>query len=218
MRSCCILLAGGSGARFGAPKQFEVVAGRRLVDRAADVASEACDDVVVVLPAGAPWSGPPDAALVEGGTSRAGSVRSGLTAVPAGTDVIVIHDAAHPLASPVLYQAVIEAVTAGATAASPFLPVAEVLVRRDGDDAVATIPKDGVGLSQTPHAFRADVLRALHADEPETTDEVSLLLARGARVALVPGDPVNIHVTTRAELAMAARLLGDHAPGALHPR
>ena len=211
MTTCCILLAGGSGARFGAPKQFEVVAGRRLVDRAADVASEVCDDVVVVLPSGAPWSGPPVTALVEGGTSRAGSVRNGLSAVPGGTDVIVVHDAAHPLASPALYRAVIQAVVAGAPAASPFLPVAESLVRRDGDEAVAAVPKDGVGLSQTPHAFRADVLRALHAEEPETSDEVTLLLTGGDRVALVPGDPTNIHVTTKAELAMAARLLGEHA-------
>ena len=209
MSACCILLAGGSGTRFGAPKQFEVVAGRRLVDRAADVASEACDDVVVVLPAGAPWSGPSVTALVEAGTTRAGSVRSGLSAVPAGADVIVVHDAAHPLASPDLYRAVIEAVRGGAAAASPFLPVAESLVRRDGDEAVAAVSKDGVVLSQTPHAFRADVLRALHADEPDATDEVSLLLSRGGRVALVPGDPVNVHVTNRAELAVAARLLGE---------
>jgi 2-C-methyl-D-erythritol 4-phosphate cytidylyltransferase len=209
MRACCILLAGGSGARFGAPKQFEVVAGRRLVDRAADVASEACDDVVVVLPAGAGWSGPPVTALVEGGTSRAASVRSGLRAVPEGTDVIVVHDAAHPLASADLHRAVIEAVRAGAAAASPFLPVAESLVRRDGDVAVAAVPKDGVGLSQTPHAFRAEVLRSLHAEGPETSDEVTLLLTRGEGVALVPGDPMNIHVTTKAELAMAAALLGE---------
>ena len=212
MSACCILLAGGSGARFGAPKQFEVVAGRRLVERAADVAIEACDDVVVVLPAGAPWPGPPVTALVEGGTTRAGSVRRGLSAVPAGADVIVVHDAAHPLASPDLYRAVIEAVRGGAAAASPFLPVAESLVRRDGDEAVAAVSKDGVVLSQTPHAFRADVLRSLHAEEPETTDEVSLLLAGGGRVALVPGDPLNVHVTTRAELAVVARLLGDAPP------
>lgn len=208
MSTCCILLAAGTGARFGSPKQLELLAGRRLVDLAVDVARQECGDVVLVLPAGVRWEGAPVTAVVAGGATRSASVRNGLSAVPDGTIVIVVHDAAHPLATAALYRAVIGAVGGGAAAASPFVPLAESLVRREGDEAVAVVAKDDLVLSQTPHAFRAEVLRSLLAREVEATDEVSLLISHGTPVALVAGDPANIHVTTRADMALAARILG----------
>jgi 2-C-methyl-D-erythritol 4-phosphate cytidylyltransferase len=208
----CLLLAAGSGTRFGAAKQFASLGGRTLVERAVAVAAAACDAVVLVLPETTVWDGPPVEAVVAGGATRAASVRAGLAALPvdAGLDVVVVHDAAHPLASPTLYGAVIAAVREGAAAACPALPVAESLLRRAGDVAVGAVAKEGLVLCQTPHAFRAAVLRALHEGQPEGSDEVSMLLARGSEVALVPGDPANLHVTAPADLALAERLL---APG-----
>lgn len=206
----CILLAAGSGTRFGAAKQFADLGGQTLVERAVAVARAACDDVVLVLPPRGGWSGEPVAAVVAGGATRAASVRCGLAALPAGVEVAVVHDAAHPLATPALYAAVVGAVLAGADAASLALPLAEALVRRDGDVAVAPVPRDGVVQSQTPHAFRPDVLRTLHEGGAEGSDEVTMLLSRGIPVALVPGDPANLHVATPADLALAERLVaGD---------
>jgi 2-C-methyl-D-erythritol 4-phosphate cytidylyltransferase len=203
---CCILLAAGGGTRFGGAKQFATLGGRSLVEHAVAVAAAACDDVVLVLPEGVGWTGPPVGAVVAGGATRAASVRAGLAAAPATAEVLVVHDAAHPLATVALYRAVIAAVRDGAAAASPAIPVVEAVVRRAGEVAVAAVAKDDLALSQTPHAFRAGVLRELHAGEPEGTDEVTLLLARGRAVALVAGDPTNVHVTTPEELAMAERL------------
>ena len=201
-----ILLAAGAGTRFGAPKQFLPVGGHRLVDLALEGAARACDAVVIVLPPGRAWDGVDVAATVAGGPSRAASVRAGLAAVPPSAAIVVIHDAAHPLAGEGLYRAVIGAVRQGALAAAPALPVTESLARVRGDDAVAAVPKGDIAIFQTPNAFRAAVLRAHQREGVEVSDEVTLLLDAGIPVHLVPGDPRNLHVTVPEELAMVARL------------
>jgi 2-C-methyl-D-erythritol 4-phosphate cytidylyltransferase len=205
-----IVVAGGSGDRFGVPKQFETVGGTRLVDRAVVTASVACDDVVVVLPAGVGWDGPPVAAAVPGGATRSASVRAGLDAVPGSADVVVVHDAARPLASPVLFEAVIDAVRSGADAAVPALLVPDTVKRVEGDRVVETITRDGLMAVQTPQAFRADALRAAHREGDDATDDAALVEATGGRVVIVPGEPANLKVTTPADLVVASALCVDH--------
>jgi 2-C-methyl-D-erythritol 4-phosphate cytidylyltransferase len=202
-----IVVAGGSGSRFGVPKQFETVAGARLVDRAVGATAAACDDVVVVLPAGVAWDGVPVTAAVPGGSTRSESVRAGLDAVPGSAAVVVVHDAARPLAPPTVFEAVIGAVRAGADAAVPGLPIADTVKRVEGDNAVETISRENLVTVQTPQAFRTDALRAAHAGGGEATDDAALVEAAGGRVAVVPGDPRNLKITTPADLVVAAALL-----------
>ena len=82
----CVLLAGGSGQRFGSLKQFDSLAGVRVIDRAARTAAAACDGVVAVLPADSLATADgqiPDATVVvAGGSTRSESVRAGLAAIP----------------------------------------------------------------------------------------------------------------------------------------
>ncbi len=202
-----IVVAGGTGSRFGVPKQFEIVAGARLVDRAVDAVAAACDEVVVVLPAGIAWDGRPVAATVPGGSSRSASVRAGLDVVASSAAVVVVHDAARPLAPPALFEAVIGAVRAGADAAVPGLAIPDTVKRVDNDHVVETVARDGLRAVQTPQAFRTDVLRAAHTTGGEATDDAALVEAAGGRVVIVPGDPRNLKVTTPADLALAAALL-----------
>jgi 2-C-methyl-D-erythritol 4-phosphate cytidylyltransferase len=202
-----IVLAAGRGSRFAGAKQFAQAGGMRLVDRVVMTAGDACDAVVVVLPPGVGWDGPQVTATVPGGVSRAASVRAGLLAVPDHAEVIVVHDAAHPVAPVELFDRVIEGVRAGADAVVPVLPVNEVLRRVEQGRMVEDIPREGVVLAQTPQGFRAAALRRVHRDNPEAVEDSALVAAAGGVVAVVEGDPVNIHVTTRAELTMAARLL-----------
>jgi 2-C-methyl-D-erythritol 4-phosphate cytidylyltransferase len=202
-----IVVAAGTGTRFGVPKQFETVAGSRLVDRAAEAAALACDEVVVVLPAGVAWDGRPVAAAVPGGSTRSASVRAGLDAIAASAAVVVVHDAARPLASPAQFDAVIEAVRAGADAAVPGLPVSETVKRVDRDHVVETISRDELVAVQTPQAFRAETLRAAHAVGSDATDDAALVEAAGGDVVVVPGDPCNLKVTTPEDLVVAAALL-----------
>jgi len=202
-----IVVAAGGGTRFGAPKQFADLDGVRLVDWAVAVADAACDDVVVVVPAGHAWHGAPVHAAVPGGATRAESVRAGLAALPAGSDVVVVHDAARPLARRSLFVAVIAAVRDGADAAVPAVPLPDTVKRVDGTRVVETVPRDTLVAVQTPQAFRADALRAAHAGHGDATDDAALVEATGATVVIVPGDPGNLKVTTTADLTVAAALL-----------
>lgn len=204
-----IVLAAGSGRRYGGWKQFAEVGGRRLIDRVVEVAASVCDGIVLVLPRGIGWDGPPVAATVAGGATRSQSVRSGLSAVPRAADIVVELDPAHPLVTASLIAAVVHAVREGADAAIPALPIAETLKRVDGNRVVETVPRDGLVMTQAPLAFRAEVLRAVHASAPEAVEDTILVEAAGGTVAVVPGDPRNLHVTRPEDLDLVARLLAE---------
>lgn len=207
MQTWVIVVAAGSGARFGGMKQFEALGGTRLVDRAVESAARAGDGVVVVLPPGTAWDGVPVAATVAGGDTRAASVRAGLAAVPAGADVVVVHDAARPLAGDALFDAVIGAVRDGADGAVPALPVTDTIKRVEGIRVLETVARDDLVAVQTPQAFRADVLRRAHAGGADGTDDAALVEAAGGAVVTVPGEAANVKVTATEDLALVAGLL-----------
>jgi 2-C-methyl-D-erythritol 4-phosphate cytidylyltransferase len=136
-------------------------------------------------------------------------VRAGLAAVPPEAEIIVVHDAARPLAPRSLFAAVIDAVRAGADGAIPGLPVADTIKRVQGDRVAATIERDGLVAVQTPQAFRAEVLRAAHAGGGGATDDAALVEAAGGKVVVVPGDPLNLKITTPYDLAQAAWVMRE---------
>jgi 2-C-methyl-D-erythritol 4-phosphate cytidylyltransferase len=207
-----IVLAAGAARRFGAgPKQFELVGGMRMVDHTIAAARRTCDGVALVLPPGRMWDGEPVDRVAEGGDHQSESLRAGLAALPPDTAVVVVADPAHPLASDSLFCAVIDQVRRGADGAVPVVPILEVVQRVHDGRVVDTVPKDDLVLTQTPQAFRADVLRLVHADRPRPVENSSLLVARGHRVVTVPGEASNLHVTTPAELAVAQGLGGAGA-------
>ncbi len=205
-----VVVAAGTGERFGGPKQFALLDGRPVVDRSVAAARTVADGVVLVLPEIEP-AGPWGADIVTaGGPTRSDSVRRGLLAVPPEAELIVVHDGARPLASEALFRAVVDAVRAGADGAIPALPVPDTLKRvaPDGETVEATVPRTGLVAVQTPQAFRATVLRAAHAGGGEATDDAGLVEALGATVRLVPGDPRNLKLTTPDDLFVASALLG----------
>jgi 2-C-methyl-D-erythritol 4-phosphate cytidylyltransferase len=203
-----IVLAAGAGTRFGGDKQFATVGGTRLVDRVVETARAVCDSVVVVLPDDVEWRGASVAAVVGGGSTRAESVRCGLAAVPPEAGTIVIHDAAHPLASPGLFESVIAALSDSVDCALPCIPATEPVKRVRNGRVIATIPRDDLTIVQTPHAFRAEVLRAVHREAPEAVEDTALVEQHGGTIAAVPGEPGNLHVTTPEDLALVSRILG----------
>jgi len=203
-----IVLAAGTGTRFGGPKQFVHAGAVRLVDWAVRAVGEVAGTVVVVVPPGVDWDGEGIGAV--GGASRSESVRRGLTQVPAATEIVVVHDAAHPLAGADLVAAVVREVRNGADGAVPVLSTRETVAYADGHTLGRAVPRAGLVLVQMPHAFRASVLRAAHASPSDATDDATLLQERGHRIVTVPGDPRNIHVTTPADLALLSGLVeGD---------
>jgi 2-C-methyl-D-erythritol 4-phosphate cytidylyltransferase len=206
-RVWAVIVAAGWGERFGGPKQFAELGGARLVDHAVATAGATCDAVVLVVPDAADWRGAEVDALVTGGATRAESVRAGLGAVPPGADVVVVHDAARPLATAALFHAVIAAVRDGADGAVPGLAVTDTLKRVDDVRVTATVDRVGLVAVQTPQAFRVDILRAAHAAGADATDDAALVEELGGTVIVVPGDPRNVKVTGPADLMIAAALL-----------
>jgi len=219
------VVAGGSGRRFGGRKQFLPLAGRPVVAWSVRAAAAVADGVVLVVPdegADGPIDGGDatpapgatgDAALgatvvVTGGATRADSVRAGLAAVPTDAAVVIVHDAARPLAGAELFGAVVGAVRSGGVdGAVPVVPVADTLKRVDGTRVVATLDRGDLVAVQTPQAFAADALRAAHRGGADATDDAGLLEAAGLAVGTVPGDPRNLKLTRPEDLALAEALL-----------
>jgi len=199
-----IVVAAGTGDRFGGPKQFELLGGRRVVDWAIDAARRSCDGVVTVLPPGYSDT-EPDA--VAGGATRSASVRAGLAAVPESAEVIVVHDAARPLADAELFDRVVAAVRAGADGAIAAAPVTDTVKRVEADRVVETLDRSVLVAVQTPQAFRAATLRAAHAGRPEATDDGALVEAAGGVVVVVPAPRWNLKITEPDDLAVAEALV-----------
>ena len=204
-----VVLAAGSGSRYGERKQFRALGGRRLVDWSVMALQPVCSGVVLVLPAEAQWDGPEVDVVVPGGETRIESARRGLEAVPATAAYVLVHDAAHPLASRALVESLLSAVRElGVDAALPVLSTRETVMRVDQDHVIETIPREGLVTVQTPQAFRAKALRAAHRRGGQVSDDSVLVQQMGATIRAVPGEPGNIHITTVDELAIAERLQG----------
>ena len=197
-----IIVAAGSGSRFGGAKQYLELAESRVVDRSVAVAAQVSDGVVVVVPASDVAAESDRLAadsVVAGGTSRAASVRNGLGAVPQEAAIICVHDAARPLAGPEVYQRVIDEVRSGAAGAVPVVPVTDTIRSVDG----GAVDRSTLQAVQTPQAFEAELLRMAHADAAEATDDASLVEAAGYSVVAVEGHPRNIKITHPDDLAAA---------------
>lgn len=213
-----IVVAAGSGSRFGSRKQFALLAGRPVAQWSVDAARKAADGVVLVVPAddleGAAGLGAD--AVVAGGATRAESVRRGLSRVPLAADVVVVHDAARPLASPSLFAAVVAPLLEpGAQEQGPdgvvcALPVSDTLKRVDpGTGTVtATVDRSALVAVQTPQAFAAAMLRRAHEGDPDATDDAALVERIGGTVRVVPGEPHNVKLTVPSDLVLVEQLVG----------
>ena len=203
-----IVVGAGSGSRFGGAKQFISVAGRTVLDWSLTSAASVSDGIVVVLPAQsmdsavAPIPGR-TLTCVAGGATRSESVRNGLAAVPADATVIVVHDAARPLASVHLFARVVLAVRAGADAVIPVVGVTDTIRRVDG------MPMDRSQLQavQTPQAFSAEALRRAHADARDASDDATLVHDIGGSTVVVEGERWNIKITEPGDEIVAHALL-----------
>jgi 2-C-methyl-D-erythritol 4-phosphate cytidylyltransferase len=212
-----IVVAGGTGERFGNPKQYELLDDRRVIDHSRSIAERASAGVVVVVPA----ADVDRERGVAGGSSRSESVRAGLAAVPTEATIICVHDAARPLATLDLYQRVISAVSDGAEGAIPAIEVTDTIkvVDRcadggiDGAAVVSTPDRSTLVAVQTPQAFRASALRAAHGQAGSATDDAALVEAFGGRVVVVAGERRNRKITEPDDLDWARRALTSGGTG-----
>ena len=205
METWAIVVAGGTGTRFGGPKQFAELEGRPLLSWSLEAARRACTRVVAVLPEHEAGGWDADV-IVTGGPTRSASVRAGLEAVPDSAEVIVVHDAARPLAGADIWAAVISEVAAGADAAVPAYPVSDTIRKKTPQGGSTTLDRTDLFAVQTPQAFKASALKRAHRGGGDATDDSALVEALGGRVVLVQGTPDNLKVTTPSDLLHAAAL------------
>ncbi len=218
MRVAAILLAGGTGSRFGAetPKQFLPLAGAPVLRHAAAALLDAgvpiqpVGDPARVAAALAPLAHRP---VVPGGETRQDSVRAGLAALAADApELVLIHDGARPLIPPDTIPALLAALET-ADGAIPAVAVADTLKRVADGRITATVPREGLFRAQTPQAFRYAALVAAHvAAPPGLTDDAAVLEAAGRAVAVVSGSEDNIKLTypedrMRLERALLGRMI-----------
>jgi 2-C-methyl-D-erythritol 4-phosphate cytidylyltransferase len=210
-----LIVAGGRGERLGAdrPKALVELAGRPLVQWSIDVLAgiEEIESIVLALPAGV--AAPAGVTAVNGGPARSDSVRRALAAAPHG-DPVLVHDAARPLVTATLAEAVIAALRSdpSAHAAIAAAPVTDTIKRVQAGGAVAeTLDRDGLWAVQTPQVFRRGSLQEALAADPDVlaaaTDDAWLLERRGGKVIVVASSVENLKVTTPLDLRLAELLL-----------
>jgi 2-C-methyl-D-erythritol 4-phosphate cytidylyltransferase len=225
MKTVAIVPAAGSGSRMNreVSKQYLALSGKPVLVHTLEVL-EACpgvDRLLVVVPPQdlssvraevlAPWNFRKVAAIVPGGRERQDSVRAGLDAVDRDADIVLIHDAVRPLISVDLVERCIRA-AAEAGAATLGVPVKDTVkeVAPDGR-IVRTCDRTMLWLTQTPQAFRRDIIERAHReafrDGFRGTDDTSLVERLGIAARMIPGDYRNIKITTPEDLVVAEALL-----------
>lgn len=224
-RTGAVLLAAETGGPLGeGPRAFVKVHGQTLLSlsvRAVE-AAQALDGFMVVAPPGkereaADLAGnsPKFVGTVPGAGNLEESLQRALQALPPAFDVVVGHDVARPLATSALFDAVSEAVD-GADAALPQIPVADTLKRVKDGIVLDTVSREGLGVIQTPQAFRREALEAaVRTGSGSDRQGLLWLMPAGSRVVTVPGEPANVRVSTPldlrlAEALLAGRLGSDH--------
>jgi 2-C-methyl-D-erythritol 4-phosphate cytidylyltransferase len=161
---------------------------------------------------------PAEVEVVAGGPTRQDSVRGALAALPETVDVVLVHDAARPLAPSELADAVVTAVRAGAEAVVPGLPVTDTVKRIDAAGLVTeTVDRTALRAVQTPQGFRRSVLAAAHAaaapgvgapaDPRPATDDAELVERLGHPVVLIAGAEEAFKVTRPLDLVLAETVL-----------
>ena len=225
MKTVAIVPAAGSGSRMNreVSKQYLALAGRPVLAHTLGVL-EACPGVhrifVVVPPQDvsavrddvlAPWDLRKVAAIVPGGRERQDSVRAGLDAADRDADIVLIPDAVRPLIPVDLVECCIRA-AAEAGAATLGVPVKDTVkeVAPDGR-IVRTCDRTVLWLTQTPQAFRRDIIERAHReafrDGFRGTDDTTLVERLGIAARMIPGDYRNIKITTPEDLVVAEALL-----------
>ena len=202
-----VIVAAGSGDRFGGPKQYEPLGGRRVLDWSLGAARDGLrrrrrSSCTPTAPAIASRRPMPSSPAARPAASRCGP---GSPRCPTTPTIVLVHDAARPFASADAVGAGDRRRASGADAVVPAVPVVDTLREVGG----GTVDRSRFVAVQTPQGFRADVLRRAHAGGAEGTDDASLVEAIGGKVLVVDGEPENRKITTPPTSPRSRAAAGD---------
>ena len=163
--------------------------------------------------------------VVAGGVSRSESVGRALQRVE--TDLVAVHDAARPLVTPEMIDALVEKLASRPDAAGVIaaVPLADTVKRareprpakgpvpRGGPTVAQTVSRDHLWAAQTPQVFRTAALRKALDTDPQriaaATDDAMLVEKSGGKVLIHPAPAENLKVTTALDLRIAELLLAE---------
>jgi 2-C-methyl-D-erythritol 4-phosphate cytidylyltransferase len=228
MRTAAIVPAAGRGERLGPglPKALRLLGGAPLLVHAVRALTQARGVSLVMVAAPGPdvatverlladfeWSA--DVEVVPGGEHRYESVGRALAALPADVDIVLVHDAARPLAPPELVEAVAATVRQRADACVPVVPLADTVKEIADGTVVRTLDRGQLRAVQTPQGFRRTALAKAYAWAAEAsdaelatiTDDAGLVERLGMCVTAIPGSEEAFKVTRPLDLAVAETLL-----------
>jgi 2-C-methyl-D-erythritol 4-phosphate cytidylyltransferase len=229
-----VVLGGGSGTRFGAdrPKQLLMLDGKTLVEHcvAAFAVAPGIDEVLLVMgrayleEAGrlvSALGGRVDC-VIEGGITRADSVRNAIRHLSARHDPsatgVLFHDAARPLVD---QRVIADCVTALHVhdAIGTAVPTPDTIVVVQDGVMSHVPPRESLMRCQTPQCFRLSVIADAHrraAQDPAfvPTDDCGVVLRYlpGVPVHVVAGSERTLKVTYPADLAIAEAILRAASP------
>lgn len=231
-RVAVIVLAAGNGIRLGRgePKAFVHVAGRPALARALESVfgmREPVQVIVTVPPNYVPVARElarrvagsqqhPVTAIV-GGASRQASVHAALGHLADSVEVVLVHDAARPLAPAMLFDSVAEEVALTGAGVVPGIPVADTIKRTDESGRIVeTVDRSVLSAVQTPQGFPRDQLVAAHAAATrEFTDDSALVADAGYPASIIAGDELAFKITTGWELRQAEQIVTGSAASAV---
>jgi len=221
-----IVPAAGRGERLGpgAPKALRLLGGAPLLVHAVRALSRArsVDMVVVAAPPVevasvrallADHELGAEVEVVAGGRTRSDSVRRALASLPPGVDIVLVHDAARPLAPEELVDSVARAVRDGADAVVPVMAVTDAIIRvDDGGRVLDPLDRSGLRVAQTPQGFRRAALEEAHRvaaanGSGSLGDDAALVSRLGIGVLTVPGSEEAFLVTRPIDLVLAEAAL-----------
>jgi len=217
MKTAAIIVAAGSGSRFGSetPKQFLEINGKPVIAHTLErfETAPSIDSIFLVLAPelAASFDDSPYSkvmSVVPGGPSRARSVLNGLERVFPDTEFVVVHDGARPLvAVEEIESTIAKAKETGA--ACLVAPVTDTIKSIRGGEIAATLDRDKLRRALTPQAFKIEVLRAAfeNADLDAATDECYLVEKLGHPIAIVEGSLRNIKITHPEDMILAKALI-----------
>ena len=221
-KTAAIILAGGTGERFGneGGKQLVEIGGKPILAWSVE-AFDAVGDIgliVIVCPAERqgeylskavdPFSFATPIVVAAAGSTRQESAFSGLELVPEEFEYVVMHDGARPLISADLIAHTIATLKGnidadGAVVAHPAIDTLKVV---ENGVIVGTPDRSVFWNAQTPQVFRAGIYRRAHAsalsDGFVGTDDSSLIERLGGRVLVVEGKRDNIKLTVPEDYLM----------------
>ena len=218
-----IIVAAGSGTRFGAekPKQFLHIHGKLIIIHTLECFENcrAIDEIVLVLSSSEIENFQPNiekynlkklVKIVAGGQTRAESVLNGLNAIDADKpQIIAVHDGARPLvSSDEITQTIEKARKTGAACLT--VKVTDTIKKISGDKITGTIDRANLRRALTPQCFKFEILQKAFAPENfdvSATDECFLVEKAGYEIAFVDGNARNIKITTREDFIFAEILL-----------